>query len=173
MLMKYSVSILGLLVCLSLLLPSACLSAEHMIGGGVLYQKTLGDIKDNDEFDDDAINWIASYQLASDSPIKLEIDLEIVPDFGGSDMTFYMPQGYLLFGSRIYVGAGIGYGYLDGEWTNDPFYAFRGGLDLPLGEKVHLDINANYRFMDFAVLDDIDSQDADAITFGAILRFEL
>jgi len=171
--MRYSICLLGLLVCWGQIIPSSGVAAGHSIGGGAYYQKTLGDIKDSDEFDEDAISWMACYQLELNKLVKIEADLEIAPDYGGSDEILYQPQGYVLLGTWIYAGAGIGIGYLDGEWNDDPFYAFRAGLDLPLGERIHLDINANYRFMDASVLDDIDEEDADAITFGALLRFGL
>jgi hypothetical protein len=36
-----------------------------------------------------------------------------------------------------------------------------------------VDINASYRFMDTAVLEDAGTEDFDSITFGAIVRFKL
>ena len=145
----------------------------HLLGAGVNYLQTLGDIKDAEDFDEDSLSFIASYQFQTGKLLKLELDLEMVLDYGGSDEILWQPQGYALIGTWIYAGAGIGWGYLDGTWFNDPFYAIRAGFDLPLGERVHLDINANYRFLDSDVFDEIDSTDADAVMFGAALRFVL
>lgn len=162
------------LVCLSLVAiqPASAAQSDHLLGVGVNYLKTLGDIKDNSDFDEDAISFLGTYQFQMEF-LKLEATLELVPDYGGSDEILWEPQGYILLGSWIYAGAGIGLGYLDGEWFDDPFYALRAGLDLPLAERIHLDINANYRFMDSSVFDDIDSTDADALIFGAAIRFKL
>jgi hypothetical protein len=63
-------------------------------------------------------------------------------------------------------------GHFDGEWQDDPFYALRAGVDFPLG-PLHLDVNVNYRFQSTKVFEDLDEIDTDAVTFGAVARFEL
>jgi len=141
------------------------------LGGGIHYLKTVGDIKDTPEFDDDAFNFVASAQLGT-GLFKFEADIEWVPDYGGSDESLWLPQAFALIGGMIYGGAGIGTGSIDGEWFDKPFYALRAGVDIPLG-PVGVDINANYRFMDTSVFEDIDNEDFDSITFGAIVRFGL
>ena len=98
--------------------------------------------------------------------------MEWVPDYGGSDKSLWLPQAFFLVGGLIYGGAGIGIGYIDGEWFDKPFYALRASVDIPLG-PVSVDINANYRFMNNSVSENIDSEDLDSITFGAIVRFGL
>jgi len=170
---KFAGHLLVGLVCAGLFGPSAEMAAGMSIGGGAYYQKTVGEIEENDDFDDDAISWLVSLQMELPVIFTLEGDLEITPDYGGSDETLLQPQAYLLIGSLIYAGAGIGVAYLDGEWSDDPFYALRAGLDIPLGDRVSFDINANYRFMDSSVFDDLDEEDSDSITFGALIRFDL
>jgi len=177
--MKYTLYLTGLFVGLGLLLPATGMAqgdpvdSRHSIGIGGHYLLTVGDIEKDDDFDEDAIGWLVSYQFALDDLLTLEANLEFDLDYGGSDETFYLPQAYVLFGDWIYVGAGIGFGYIDSEWLDDPVYMFRGGLDIPLGDTLHVDINANYRFMSSSVFDEIDEEDSDAITFGAVLRLDL
>ena len=169
--MRYLIRILGVMIVVTLLVPSAAWAGRHSLGAGAYYLKTLGDIKDNSDFDEDALSWLVSYQFEMSPLFTLEGDVEFTPDYGASDEVLYQPQAYLLLGSWIYAGAGIGIGYLDGNWNDDPFYALRAGLDLPLGDRFSVDINANYRFLNSTVFDDINEEDADAIMFGATLRY--
>lgn len=152
-----------------LLLPAQRALAEHRIGGGVEYLHTLGDIKDTEEFDEKAFGLIASYQYNAHL-LKIEADVEWIPDFGGLDEALIQPQAYLLIGGLIYGGAGIGIGYFDGKWQEDPFYALRAGVDLSLG-GLDLDIFGVYRFQKTEVLEDLGESDLDAIMFSALLRF--
>jgi len=151
-------------------------SASHAqlglrVGGGIHYLRTIGDIKDDATFDENAINFLASVQLGA-GLVKFEGDLEWVPDYGGSDESLWQPQAFVLVGNLIYGGGGIGWGYIDGEWFDEPFYALRVGVDFPLG-GIHLDVNANYRFQSTKVFESVDTEDLDSITFGAIVRFGL
>jgi hypothetical protein len=141
------------------------------LGGGIHYLKTVGEIKDTPEFDDDAFNFVGSAQFGT-GLFKFEAELEWVPDYGGSDKSLLMPQAFALVGGLIYGGAGIGTGVIDGEWFDKPFYVLRAGVDFPLG-PVGIDINANYRFIDSSVFESVDNEDFDSITFGAIVRFAL
>ena len=170
--MKRSVGLSLLAVSLVLVgAPSAQAQGMHRIGGGVEYLRTLGDIKDAPEFDANALGFVASYQYVT-NPFRIEGDLELIPDFGGTDEMLFAPQAYLLVGGLIYGGVGIGAGYFDGDWLSDPFYALRGGVDLPLG-VFDLDAFALYRFHDAAILKDLDESDLDSITFGALIRFHI
>ncbi len=168
---KYSLTLMALFVSGALFMPSIG-RADSSIGAGISYFQTLGDIEESEEFDESSVSVTLSYKIGMADLISLEVDLDFVPDYGGSDEVLYMPQAFLLVGSTLYAGAGVGMGYIDGDST-DAFYGFRVGLDLPLGESLSFDINANYRFMDVDAIDDLDSDDADSITFGAILRLAL
>jgi hypothetical protein len=141
------------------------------IGGGIHYLNTLGDIKDNPEFDEHALGIMFSYQYAMPL-LKIEGDVEWIPDYGGSDKSMWQPQAWVLIGSLIYGGGGIGIGYIDGEWQSDPFYGLRLGVDLGLG-RIDLDAYATYRFQSTEVFKDLGSQDLDSITFGAMIRFSI
>jgi hypothetical protein len=168
--MRNHLLVAGALAALAMLSAGPAL-AGHQIGGGIHYLATVGDIKDNPEVDDSNFNFVASYKYTA-SMISVVADVEFVPDYLGSDEMLYQPQAFLLFGGMIYGGAGVGFGYIDGEWFDDPFYALRAGVDLPLG-GIHLDVNANYRFLSTSAFDTIDEQDLDSVTFGAVVRFGL
>ena len=160
--------IVSLVLAVALAAPA---QAGQRIGGGVHYLKTLGDIKDTPEFDDNAFGFLASYQYAT-AMFKVEGDVEWILDYGGSSNALIQPQAYLLLGDMIYGGAGIGIGYFDGEWWSDPFYALRAGVDFTLG-GLDLDAYALYRFLDTEVFEDFGTQDLDSITFGALIRFSI
>lgn len=138
-------------------------------GAGVHYMKTVGSISDEEEFDEDALNLL----LAAKMPLGLitvEFDSEWALDYGGSDNTLWMPQVFGLVGQFIYGGVGIGTGYVDGEWFDNPVYTLRAGVNFPLG-RFAVDVNANYQFMSSRALENADSDDLDSVTFGAVLWF--
>ena len=141
----------------------------HRIGGGIHYLRTLGDIKDTPDWDENAVAILASYQYATDGIIHFEGDVEWVLDYAGSE-DMIEPQAWLLLGRVIYASAGIGIGYFDGDWLDNPFYALRAGVDFDFG-GLHLDAFATYRFQNSKVFDDVDQDDLNAITFGAVVRF--
>jgi hypothetical protein len=141
----------------------------HRFGGGLHYLRTLGDIKDVPEFDANSLGFLASYEYTL-TLLKIEGDLEWIPDFGGSDKSLWVPQAWGLIGSMIYGGVGIGIGYIDGDWQDNPFYALRAGVDLGLG-GLGLDVFASYQFQTTKVFEEFESDDLNSITFGAIVRF--
>jgi hypothetical protein len=104
--------------------------------------------------------------------IKIEANLEWVPDYGGSDKTMFQPQAWLIVGGLIYGAGGVGGSYIDGDWLNNPFYGLRLGADLTL-LGLNFDAFTSYRFQSADVFDDIDESDLDALTFGLIVRFAL
>jgi hypothetical protein len=140
------------------------------MGGGIHYLKTLGSIKDTPDWDPDAIGFLVSYQYEF-TLLRVEADVEWIPDYGGTDEALIQPQAWALIGESIYGGAGIGIGYWDGDWQDNPFYAIRAGVDLGLG-PVALDAYASYRFQTSKVFEDINEDDLDALTFAAIVRFD-
>ena len=144
-------------------------SQELQFGAGVHYMDTVGDIKDSEQFDSSALNVLIALKRAFEL-ISVEVDSEWSLDFGGSDKTLWMPQAFGLIGSSLYGGAGIGTGYIYGEWFDNPIYTLRAGFLLPL-ESLTVDINANYQFMSSKALENLDSDDWDSVTFGAVLWF--
>lgn len=162
--------VISLSLCLILFVGFFATSADAAtrFGGGIHYLRTLGDIKDSPEFDENAIGFMAS--IVTGRSLRLEGDLEVIPDFGGSGETMLQPQAYAMLGEFIYGGLGIGIGYFDGEWQSQPFYAFRAGVNLPLG-GFGIDLFATYRFQNDENLENFQSDDLNTITFGALLRF--
>lgn len=160
------------LLVVSLVLAGALVAPAQAVGrfgAGVHYLKTLGDIKDNDEFDENALGFLASYQLDA-LLFKVEGDVEWILNYGGTGNALIQPQAFVLLGDFLYGGAGIGISYFDGVWFNDPFYSLRAGVNLSLG-SLGLDAYALYRFHDGEVFEDFGEQDLDSITFGAQVRF--
>ncbi|MEE8571709.1 MAG: hypothetical protein V3T20_00465 [Gemmatimonadota bacterium] len=143
--------------------------AAGRFGGGVHYLKTLGDIKDNPDFDENALALLVSYQHAI-ALFKIEGDVEWILDYGGTGNALIQPQAYLLLGDSFYGGAGIGVGYFDGEWLDDSFYALRVGVNFNL-VGLELDTYTLYRFLDTEIFEDFGEQDLNSITFGAQIRF--
>jgi len=143
--------------------------ATQTIGGGAHYWVAVDDI-DIDDIDEDGLAWFVSYQVRPAALLTLEADLEFLPDdFAGADDTVLAPQAYVLVGSVIYAGAGIGIYYADDEFADEPFYVLRAGLNLELLPELHLDVSGNYRFTEWddTITDDIDT---DTVTIAAAAR---
>ncbi len=153
-------------------LANNSLAGEHRIGGGANYWVALEDIEIGDgDFDDDGLSFYGSYQYWS-SLLGLEIDLEFLPDRFGE--TAIAPQAYLLIGRAIYAGVGIGLIYSYSEFSDEPFFALRAGLNLELLPGIYADIYGNYRFNDTATFNNDDTDiDTDTVFLGAALRFTL
>ena len=138
------------------------------LGAGAHYMKTVGDVKNSPEFNSDALNllvaggWAGSHRPGARFGIGL--------DYGGSSKTLWMPQAFASVGGLVYGAAGIGSGYVDGEWFDRPVYTLRAGVNLPLG-RFAADVNANYQFMNTKVLENLNSKDLDSVTIGATLWF--
>jgi len=74
-------------------------------------------------------------------------------------------------GSAIYAAAGIGIIHQDGDFADDPFFAFKAGLDLEVLPSLYLDISACYRFNSKYDFDDaMDEIDTDTVFLGAAVR---
>ena len=147
-------------------------NASHRLGIGANYWKTLKDL-DLSEFDNHGISWLATYQYSPGTLLSLEADAEIFrKGYVGAAENIYAPQAYVLIGSSLYAGLGIGIYYLDGEFADSPFYALRAGVNLELIPSLYLDINANYRFEQWKNISAMaDEEGTDTITLGAALRF--
>lgn len=160
-----------LLLTLALLpaLSASAFAADHRIGVGVHHWQTVDDLADEgfEGLDDSGTSGIVSYQYMPEGVFSFELDLEYFADgFGGSTESAYSPQAYLLIGHGLYAGAGLGNVISDGE-SSDLFYAAKVGFDFSIIPRVSVDVNANYRFEDWSLIDDVDT---DTVTFGALLR---
>ena len=147
-------------------------AAEHRIGGGVHYWKTVDDLADDDfDVDEDGLATVLSYQYVPGGLLRLEVDVEYFEKgFGGSTDAAYSPQVYLVLGSGWYaaLGGGVIYSSDFEDDVSDPFYAARLGLDMELLPRLHLDLNANYRFDAWS---ELENADTDTVTLGAVVRF--
>jgi hypothetical protein len=152
-------------------------AGQHRIGGGLHYLRNLADIQDDpninldDEWDNNSFGILGSYQY-SGGMLKFEGDVEYVFDYAGTSESMWIPSAWVLAGGMIYGGAGVGIGYIDGEWQNDPFYALRAGVDLTLA-KFDLDIFGTYQFQSDEDLKNLTGEDLDSLTFAALLRFDI
>lgn len=150
-------------------LPAA--AADHRIGGGFHYWRTVDELREDDfDIDDSGLATVFSYQYVPGGLIKLEVDVEYFDDgFGGSLQETYSPQVYLVVGSFVYGAVGTGVLVSDGfaDEVSDPFLAAKVGIDTLLLPKLHLDINANYRFDDWNQLEDADT---DTVSLAALIR---
>ena len=145
--------------------------AEHRLGAGVHYWTALDKFEEA-EIDDKGFGGLISYQYLFAGLFRVEADLEILQEgFAGFTSNVYTPVGYLLLGRGLYGGVGVGMGYSDGKWANDPFFALRAGFDINILPKLHLDLNANYRFINWKFEEVKEDIDLDTVTLGAVLRF--
>jgi opacity protein-like surface antigen len=163
---------LAVLPALSAMTAVPALAADHRIGFGVHHWQTVDDLADEgfEGLDDSGTSGIVSYQYMPEGIFSFELDLEYFADgFGGSTETAWSPQAYLLIGHGLYVGVGVGNVISDGE-SSDPFYAAKLGLDFAIIPRLSVDINANYRFDDWTLIDEADT---DTVTFGALLRLRI
>ena len=163
-----------LVACLASLSWTPTAMAEVRIGGGIHYWTALGDIEVDDvDINESGTSFLASLQWVPDGLFKFEGNVEYFTEgFGGGDAGAIAPQAFVLLGSGLYGGLGVGITYndeLEDEFS-DPFYTARVGLDIEILPSIHLDINANYIFNAFS---DIDGADEDSITLGAIGRLAL
>ncbi len=144
--------------------------SSHQVGLGAHYWTALKSI-DVDQVDKNGFSYLACYRYRYQW-IGVEADLEwFEKGFGGAQETVYQPQAYLVVGKVIYAAAGIGGYYADGKFADNPFYALRAGLDIPILPILHLDINANYRFENW---NDLSAEGkeigTDTVTLGAAAR---
>lgn len=149
-------------------------AAEHRLGVGVHYWRTLDDLADEgfDELDETGTSGVLSYQYIPGGLLALQVDGEyFAKGFGGSTDETFSPQVYLVVGvNGPYAAAGVGVLYskeLEDE-ISDPFYIARVGWNLELIPNLHLDLNANYRAGAWSELDEADT---DTITLGGVVRF--
>lgn len=159
--------ILITLLALSFLPAAQAAGRSHRIGAGANYWVAVDDI-DVDALNDDGLSYLVTYQWRP-TLIGLQADVEFLPDLFGEDAI--APAAYLVAGSAIYAAAGIGIIHQDGDFADDPFFAFKAGLDLEVLPSLYLDISACYRFNSKYDFDDaMDEIDTDTVFLGAAVR---
>lgn len=145
--------------------------AGMRVGAGVHYLRTVGELKDAEGIDENAIALLGAVKYKG-GLFSVEGDLEVIPDYIGSSETMWQPQAYVFIGGLIYGGVGAGIGYLSDFGWQDPFYALRAGVDFMAG-PVDLDVFASYRFQKAKDLSALGEDDLNAVTFGALINFGL
>lgn len=164
----------SLLIALVATLASPAVAADHSLGLGAHFWKTVDDLADDGfgDIEDEGFAYLVSYQYIPRGIFRFEIDLEYSDDgFGGYADETLSPIGMILVGSGLYVGAGIGVTLADGiDDVSDPFYVGRIGWELAILGTLSVDIHANYRAGAF---DELEDASTDAITLGAVARFRL
>jgi hypothetical protein len=161
--------IIYFIAALAAFIPATHLFAEggSSIGLGASYYTAIDDL--DSDFDDSGFSYFVSYQYQT-GLIGLEVNAELLPEI--FDERGFAPSAYVLLGETIYVAAGIGIINYDGEWTDDPFYAFKAGIKLQLSGNLAVDVFANYQFSsEIAVGDAVDDIDTDTVFLGAAVRF--
>jgi len=148
-------------------------AGEHRLGFGVHYWQTVEEIADDlpdFDVDEDGLTGVLSYQYVV-GLTRFEVAAEYFEaGFQGANDWAVAPQVFILVGRGLYGGVGAGITYADfanGSWS-DPYFIGKFGIDLLLLPKIHLDINADYRFAEW---DEIYDYDTDTITMGATVRF--
>ena len=162
------------LVALAILTPSGLAAAEHRLGLGLHYWKSLDDLARNfPGVEDSGVSWLGSYIFDVEGPLKFGVDLEYFKDgYGGSTSSAWGPQVLALVGGSLYGGVGIGMvlsSSFDGN-KSDPFFLARFGWDFPIFPHLTLDLNLNYQADAFNQLDEFD---ADTLTLGVIVRYRI
>lgn len=147
---------------------------RHHFGVGMHYWKTVKDI-DVENVDESGFATVFSYQYRPAMLLKFGAELEVLPKkFGGADTQVYAPQGYVFVGSLIYAGLGIGTYYADGDFSSDPFFNLRAGLEIPVFIRTSLDINANYRFNNWDDIKNVEDRiNTETVTLGAAIRIKI
>ena len=160
---------LSLVVLVFVVAATATTAHATQFGAGLHYQRSVGDF-DVDDLDKNDFTIFGSVTFPV-ALVKVEGDVELTPDYLGSDNVLIQPAAYgLLDLGLAYGGLGIGIGYLDGEWATNPFYALRGGVELGLG-GLAVDGFLEYRFQNASFGDAISDLNLDAFRLGAQVKF--
>lgn len=144
----------------------------HRIGGGIHYWTVVDDVG-LEMVDEDGVGLFVSYQLRLGGLLGFEFDVELLPDnFAGAHDTVLAPQAYGTLGDTLYSAIGMGIYYSDNDFSEDPFYILRAGINLELLPRIHFDVYGNYRFTEWddSITRDIDT---DTVTLAAAARLEL
>ena len=142
-------------------------AAENRVGAGFNYWQFVS--APGEDGDESGLAFYASYQQRGDL-LGVELAAEVFPY--RLDGNAWAPQAYLLVGSDIYAGLGLGVMSVNGKWADAPFIALRAGWDFKIRPNIFLDISASYRFSEKERFEEegIDI-DADTFSLGAAVRF--
>jgi hypothetical protein len=149
------------------MLAGSSFAAENRVGAGFNYWQFVS--TPGEDGDESGLSFYASYQRRGDL-LGAELAAELFPYRLDGDA--WAPQAYLLVGSGIYAGIGLGIMNVDGKWADAPFIALRAGWNFEIRPNIILDISASYRFSEKERYEEegIDI-DADTVSLGAAVRF--
>jgi len=165
------------LALLAVIAGPAAAQVEMGFGAGVLYNKMLGSIEDDDwKIDEDYFSYLLSLKLQLAGFLGVEGILNYYPGKGDIDYTLTpMATGVInLLGDLVNVGAGINASYVKydvpGSGSEDKWseltYHLKAGVQIPLG-PIWLNGDVYYFIDQFK---DVEDFDKDYLTFGARLH---
>jgi len=153
-------------------------AAEHYVGGGARFFRTLNDVEiDNiGKIDADGNSLIVSYLADTAGLFKIEFDIEYFGNgYGEQTGAIVSPQLLVLVGGKLYGGVGAGIQYVQdnlvGDDASDVFYIGRLGLQFTLLPRLKLDLNANYQTDVFDKV--FNGASSSSVTLGAMARFRV
>jgi len=114
------------ILALGLVLFTADLQAANTGLAAAQYWVAVDDLDEEGVDDDDGFSYLVSYQHWWDF-LGIEVDMELLPDRFGE--TAYAPEAYILVGSTIYAGAGMGSSGTDGDFADDPVLCLQGRFE--------------------------------------------
>lgn len=149
-------------------------ASKLWLGGGIHYLRNVDDITEDGAID---LNQNSFSILASAKRgfglISIDGQLEYIFDYAGTGEAMFQPSIWGLVGGFLYGGLGIGIGNIDGDWQDNPFYALRAGVAVPL-DKIELDFYATYRFQENGLnFSELTDESFNSLTLAGIVRFGL
>ena len=181
--MKKSLLVItGLAMILGLM--SAPAIAEFGIGGGIYYNRQLGDLKNEKEWNKDYVSYVLALKYQFVNILGLEANLDYYPGTGNDVIDYTLrPMGTAVLSIPLPVldlfnaGVGINSTYTSfksgsggkDDWS-DLSYHFKAGIQLPITSLLWI-CGDCYYFVD--ELKNIENLKSDLLTFGAraLLRF--
>ena len=153
----------------------------HSIFFGAHYFRTLGEIKEEPNFDKDGYGINFGYQLGLSSIFSVQAVVQTYPSGFYDAENAWSLEGYAIIGRGIYAGVGIltyklkwkkeYKDYHEEEGWSNLNYALKAGFELPLVlDVVYIDVNAKYLFNNWQ---DVKEFDEDTLTFGASVKVVL
>jgi Outer membrane protein beta-barrel domain len=157
--------------------------AEFGIGGGISYNRQLGDLRHDEEWKKDYVSYVLSLKYQFADILGLEANLDYYPGTGNDIVDYTLrPMGTVVISIPLpvldlfNVGAGINSTYTNfnsgggkDAWS-DLSYHYKAGIQLPLTGLLWICGDCYYFVDDLKNIEDFDS---DLLTFGAraLLRF--
>ncbi|MCB1069730.1 MAG: hypothetical protein H7A43_06870 [Verrucomicrobia bacterium] len=163
----------GQWIILMSLMTGMAMAGENRLGIGAHYWKTVDNV-DVQDIQEDGLAYVLTYQRLLGDLFRLGLELEYYPDeFVGSTDAAYSPQAILTAGGGLYAGLGVGMGYYEDGWADEPYFLLRGGLEIELLPGIYGDIHLNYRAETFDDVTNANEEiDTDVLTVGVAVRFD-